>query len=121
MNNWLPVLFRMAKSQDFLKMFGRKKRSNGMLWATLIGLGVSAAALGLGRNNKQNTTADTVQSLMSDLKLPNINMGQMPKMANLTEFAKELAPNNNGLNNQNQNQNQNKNNNPYNNNPNKKQ
>ncbi|WP_205439578.1 hypothetical protein [Peribacillus alkalitolerans] len=115
MNNWLPVLFGMAKRQNILRMFGRKRNNRGMLWATLIGLGVSAAAFGIGRN-RQNNIADSAQSLMTDFKLP--NLGKMPKMAALAEFAEELTPNtmknnsNNPSTNLNKNPNINSNSNP---------
>lgn len=68
-------------------MFNRKRNNRGVLWASLIGLGVSAAALGLRRNGNKNILAP-VQNVMKN--------GQIPKMATaITEFSKELIPNKN--------------------------
>ena len=62
-----------------------------MIWGSLLGLGVSAAAYGLSRNRKRN--------MLSPLSLMN-NFGigqssQKPKMAGTTEFSNELVPNKN--------------------------
>jgi hypothetical protein len=91
LNNWIPALFNIGRRQNILKMFGRRRNNRGMMWASMLGLGVSAAAYGLRRNRNRNMQ-DPVQNLMNNFRLR--NDGQMPKMANLTEFSKELAPNN---------------------------
>lgn len=62
-----------------------------MLWTTLLSLGISAAAFGIKANRNRNIQ-NSVQNLMSNLNVK--NMAQMPKMANLAEFSKELMPNN---------------------------
>ncbi|KAB2332135.1 hypothetical protein F7731_17775 [Cytobacillus depressus] len=90
MNNWIQLLFRLGRRQNLLNMFGRRRNNRGMMWASLLGLGASAAAYGLGRNRKNNMQ-NPVQNLMNNFQFR--SAGQMPKMANLTEFAKELVPN----------------------------
>ncbi|MBU8880873.1 hypothetical protein BGM26_18120 [Bacillus sp. FJAT-29790] len=90
MNNWIPLLFRIGRKQNILNMFGRRRNNKGMMWASLLGLGVSAAAYGFGRNRNKNKQ-NPVQNLMNNFQFK--NAGQIPKMANLTEFAKELVPN----------------------------
>ncbi|MCP3738061.1 hypothetical protein [Rossellomorea sp. BNER] len=103
MNNWIAMLFNSRQGKNLLKMVGRKRKNNNkrMMWASLLGIGASAAAYGLGRNqNNSNTNTNTkmmrpVQNVMNNLRTR--NTGQMPSMANLTEFAKEVAPNNDPL------------------------
>ncbi|PWW25827.1 hypothetical protein DFO73_112120 [Cytobacillus oceanisediminis] len=99
MNNWINGLFNMRRMQPFLNMFGRRKRRNnrGMLWGSLLSLGLSAAAYGLTRNRNRNM-ARPLQNLMNNTRMGNF---QKPNMAGLTEFAEELTPNKNPLNNNN--------------------
>jgi hypothetical protein len=87
MNNSVNNLFDMGRRQN---LFNNRKRNNrGVLWASLIGLGVSAAALSLRRNGKKNMLAP-IQNVMKN--------GQIPKMAAvITEFSKELVPNKNKI------------------------
>ncbi|WP_255286843.1 MULTISPECIES: hypothetical protein [unclassified Bacillus (in: firmicutes)] len=61
------------------------------MWGTLLGLGLSVAAYGLGRNRNRNMVRP-IQNLFN-----NIGMGKtpMPNIVGLTEFSKELIPNNN--------------------------
>ncbi len=92
MNNWLTALFKIGRSQNVLNMFGRRRNNRGMIWTSLLGLGLSAAAYGLSRNRNRNMLSP-VQNLMKNFQFRNI--AQMPKMANLTEFSKELVPNKN--------------------------
>lgn len=73
-------------------MFRKKRNNRGILWTTVLSLAVSAAAFGIKRN-RNRTIQNSVQNLMSNFKVP--NMGQTPKMADLTEFSKELLPDNN--------------------------
>lgn len=77
----------MGRRQNLFNMFNRKRNNRGVLWTSLISLGVSAAALGLRRNGNKNMLA-SIQNVMKN--------GQIPKMANaITEFSKELVPNKN--------------------------
>ncbi len=92
LNNWITALFKIGRRQNILNMFGRRRNNRGMIWASILGLGISAATYGLSRNRKRNMLSP-VQNLMKNFQFRNI--AQMPNMANLTEFAKELVPNKN--------------------------
>jgi len=67
-------------------MFNRKRNNRGDLWASLLGLGVSVAAVfGSRRNGNRNIFAP-IQNMA--------NNGQMKRMATaVTEFSKELVLN----------------------------
>ena len=60
-----------------------------MVWASLLGLGVSAAAYGLRRNQNRNMLRP-VQNAMNNIRTG--TAGNMPNVAAITEFAKELVP-----------------------------
>ncbi|MBA9026173.1 MULTISPECIES: hypothetical protein [Bacillaceae] len=60
-----------------------------MMWASMLSLGISAAAYGLSRNRTRNMMIP-VQNLIDNFRLR--NDGQMSKMANVMEFSKELVP-----------------------------
>lgn len=89
----MTMLFNSRQGKNLLKMVGRRRRNNnrGMMWASLLGIGASAAAYGLGRNRNNTNMMRPVQNVMNNLR--SRNTGQMPNMANMTEFAKEVAPN----------------------------
>ena len=94
------MLFKMAGRQNVLKMFGRKRNNNGMIWTSLLGLGVSMAAYVFGKNtnktsntNKASNTAKTpispiIQNFLNNVRTQ--DRTQMPKMSTLTEFSTEL-------------------------------
>ena len=90
MNNWIPALLNTKRKQNIFKMFGRKRNNRGMIWASLLGLGVSAAAYGLKRNQNRNMLRP-VQNVMNNIRMR--TTGNMPNVAAVTEFAKELVPN----------------------------
>ncbi|MFO1445176.1 hypothetical protein KDN24_18645 [Bacillus sp. Bva_UNVM-123] len=92
MNKMVSALFNMKRTQNRFNMFRKKRNNRGILWTTVLSLAVSAAAFGIKRN-RNRTIQNSVQNLMSNLKVP--SMGQTPKMADLTEFSKELLPDNN--------------------------
>ncbi|MDW7618018.1 hypothetical protein SC499_26040 [Peribacillus simplex] len=94
MNNWIPALLNTGRRQNMLKMFGRKRNNRGMMWASLLGLGVSAAAYGLGRNRDRNMLRP-VQNVMNNIRTQ--TAGRMPNAAAITEFSKELVPDKNPL------------------------
>lgn len=95
MNNWINALFNTGRRQPLLNMFGRRRRNTrGMLWGSLISLGVSAAAYGLNRNRNRNMLRP-LQNIMNNSRM---GAALKPNMAGLTEFAKELAPDKNNLN-----------------------
>lgn len=90
------MLFNIGGSQQFLNMFGRRRNNRSMIWGSLLGLGVSAAAYGLRRNRNGNgNMMQPVQNLMNNFRTRN-NV-QIPNMAALTEFSKEIVPNKNPL------------------------
>lgn len=60
-----------------------------MLWASLIGLGVSAAAFGL-RRKQNNQLLQPIQNMIKNFQ-PN----QLQNQQSFAEFSKELMPNNN--------------------------
>lgn len=73
-------------------MFGRRRNNRGMIWGSLLGLGISAAAFGLGRNRNKNKVRP-IQNLMNNFGME--KGGQKLNLAGLTEFAKELIPDKN--------------------------
>lgn len=78
LNNLMNALF---------SKFGRKKR-NGVLWASLLGLGLSAAAYGFKR--KGNRKIDTsLANVLDTFRLQNTGS---PAAAGTAEIANELAP-----------------------------
>ena len=96
MNNWISSLFNIGRRQSPLNMFGRRRNNRGMIWGSLFGLGVSAAAYGLSRSRNRNMLAP-VQNLMNNTRMG--KNAQQLNMAGLTEFAKEIVPNKNQFNN----------------------
>jgi hypothetical protein len=89
MNNRIPALLNTGRRQNRLKMFEKKRTNRGMMWASLLGLGVSAATYGLKRNQNRNMLRP-VQNVMSNIRTR--TAGNMPNVAAITEFAKELVP-----------------------------
>jgi hypothetical protein len=94
MLNWITTFLNTGGRQNFLKMFGMKRNNRGMMWVSLLGLGVSAAAFGLGRNRNSNMLRP-VQNVINNIRTRSNN--QMPNAATLTEFSKELVPDKNPL------------------------
>jgi Na+(H+)/acetate symporter ActP len=94
MNNWIPALLNTGRKQNIFKMFGRRRNNRGMMWASLLGLGVSAAAYGL-RKNQNRDMLRPVQNVMNNIRTQ--TAGNMPNVAAITEFAKELIPETNSL------------------------
>ncbi|WP_338786474.1 hypothetical protein [Metabacillus sp. FJAT-53654] len=94
MNNWITALLNTGRRQNILKMFGSKRNNRGMMLASLIGLGVSAAAYGI-RSNRNRNMLRPVQNVMNNYQTR--TAGQMPNAAGITEFSKELVPDKNPL------------------------
>jgi hypothetical protein len=94
MNNRIPMLLNTGRRQNMLKTFGRKRNNRGMMWASLLGLGVSAAAYGIGKNRNSNMLRP-VQNVLNSIRTR--TAGQMPNAAAITEFSKELVPDKNPL------------------------
>ncbi|XJZ28936.1 hypothetical protein ACF5W4_09180 [Bacillota bacterium Lsc_1132] len=95
MNNWLNALFNTGRRQPLFNIFGKRRNNSGMVWGSLIGLGLSAAAFGLTRN-RNRISFRPFQGLMNN---PQMGMVKNQNMAGLTEFAKEMVPNKNPFNN----------------------
>lgn len=95
LNNWINALFNTGRRQLFSNIIGRRRNNRGMVWGSLLGLGVSAAAYGFKRYRNKNVLLP-LQNLMNNTGMGNV---QRQNMAGLTEFAKELVPNKNPLNN----------------------
>lgn len=71
-----------------LSKFYRKKR-NGVLWASLLGLGLSAAAYGFKRKGKRKTNTSLV-NVMDTFRVQNTRSPAAP--AGTAEMANELIP-----------------------------
>ena len=68
-------------------MFGRKRNNNGMMWTSLLGLGISAVAYGLGKNRNRNMQTP-VEHVTNRSRTQTAN--PMLKAA-LAEFSTELG------------------------------
>ncbi|MED3551996.1 hypothetical protein [Cytobacillus praedii] len=89
MNNWIAALFNTMSKQNMMKMFGRKRNNKSIVWASLLGLGISAAAYGLKRNQSSNMLRP-IQKVLNNMQMgTNSNKQNTPALA---EFAKELGP-----------------------------
>ncbi|MDQ0197853.1 hypothetical protein [Neobacillus ginsengisoli] len=71
----------------FFSLFGQKRKSRGAMWASLIGLGVSAAVFGVTRG-KRSVNALPLQNLVKNFT-PKTDLNLMNNAA-LTEFSEEL-------------------------------
>ncbi|MBB6446689.1 hypothetical protein [Bacillus benzoevorans] len=80
MNNWADALF---------KLFGRRKKSRGFLWASLIGLGVSAAAYGFKRKGNRRTDT-SLENVLDTFRMQNSRF--TPAAAGTAEIANEYVP-----------------------------
>lgn len=89
MNNWIPLLFRFARRQNMSQLFNRRRNNRGILWASILGIGVSVAAYGLGKNQNKNLFS-SFQNLMNNFRMGNNQ--QISNMSALTELSKEIAP-----------------------------
>lgn len=79
----------MVGKQNILNMLGRKRNNRGMIWASILGLGVSAVAYGFKRNGNRkwkNPIPASVQNFVNNTRTHNASQ------VHLTEFSKELEP-----------------------------
>ena len=76
----------LGKNQAFFMKFGKKSKNKGMLWASFISLGVSAAALLFRRDRKRNLTVNMTSPFQS--REPSYK----PNLASIVETSKELTP-----------------------------
>lgn len=86
-NNWIDAVNDISKN---INLFGKRKTSKkGIMLASFLGLGISAAAYRIGKSQNQTNQTDRLQSLMDNFqKNKNISL---PNAA-FAEFAKELTP-----------------------------
>ncbi|WP_251554974.1 hypothetical protein [Neobacillus muris] len=88
---------RSMRRMPFLKMFMPKQKRRGTLWASLLGVGISAAVFGLSRGKRQNLTLP-IQNAFKNTAPAKSNQNQANhqqqqnsgKMGNLI---KNMAPN----------------------------
>jgi len=73
--------------QPFFKMFARKRKSRGAMWASLLGIGISAAVFGVSKG-KRRDIALPIQNMMKNIA-PKTNLNLMDNAA-ITEFSEEL-------------------------------
>lgn len=80
MDNWIDALF---------KLMNRKKSNRGLLWASVIGLGVSAAAYGFKRKGNRKTEI-SLENVLDTFRSQ--NNGYKPAASGTAEIAEELTP-----------------------------
>lgn len=87
----MNLLLNIGGRKSILNMFGRRRNNRGIMWSSLIGLGISAAAYGLTRSHNTNMLKP-IKNMMN-----NMDMGKTTQqsMAGVMEFAKELTTNKN--------------------------
>ena len=78
---------RKIKVQPFFNMFARKRKNRGAMWASLLGIGLSAAVFGVTKG-KRKDLALPIQNVIKNLA-PKTNLNQMDNAA-ITEFSEEL-------------------------------
>jgi hypothetical protein len=78
---------RKFKVQPFFNMFARKRKSRGAMWASLLGIGLSAAVFGVTKG-KRKDLALPFQNVVKNFTA-NTNLHQMDNTA-ITEFSEEL-------------------------------
>ncbi|AIE59758.1 hypothetical protein [Bacillus methanolicus] len=90
--NWIAALFNKGRRQPFLNRFIRRRNNKGVMWGSLLVLGISAAVFGLGRNRNKNMVRP-IQNLKNNFRME--KGSQKLNLTGLTEFAKELIPDKN--------------------------
>jgi hypothetical protein len=95
----MKLISMLNKNQAFMKLFRRKQNNNGVMWASLISLAVSAVAYVLSKGLRQNTNENTntekrryntpsLRNFVSSIT-PKGNISMMNDAA-LTEYSEEL-------------------------------
>lgn len=76
--------------KPLVNVFGRKRKNRGAMWASLLGIGISAAVFGLTKG-KRKISAQPFQNLKQSFQsfTPKTNLNQMNNTA-LAEFSEEL-------------------------------
>jgi hypothetical protein len=91
--NKLLSLFNRRKRSSFLNMFGRKRANRKMVWGSVLSLAMSAAAYGLNRRSMKSNIGHAFQNLVNTNPL----RGAKPNQAAISEFANEIAPDKNQM------------------------
>jgi hypothetical protein len=73
--------------RSFFRLFRQKRNNRGAMWASLVGLGISAAVFGVTRG-KRTVNALPFQNLVKNFT-PKTDLNMMNNAA-LTEFSEEL-------------------------------
>ncbi|WHY75557.1 hypothetical protein QNH20_15620 [Neobacillus sp. WH10] len=80
-------MMRSIRRQPFFKLFAPRRRNRGAMWASLLGLGLSAAVVGVTRGKRKNFELP-FQNAVKNFS-PKTNLNLMDNAA-LTEFSEEL-------------------------------
>lgn len=75
------------KKLPFINMFMKKRRSRGAWWASIAGLGITAALFGVVKG-KRKFSSLPLNNMFKNLT-PNMDINRMDNAA-LTEFSEEL-------------------------------
>lgn len=67
-------------------MFGKRRKSRGSMWISLLGVGISAAVFGLTRGKRKNIVQPIQDVVQSFTPKNNININNTA----LAEFSEEL-------------------------------
>ncbi|MGM0853408.1 MAG: hypothetical protein ACQEWI_12470 [Bacillota bacterium] len=94
--NKLLSLFNRRRRSSFLNMFGRKRANRKMVWGSVLSLAMSVAAYGLNRRSMNSNIGRTFQNLVNTNPL----RGAKPNLAAINEFANEIAPDKNQMQNE---------------------
>jgi hypothetical protein len=80
----------LIRKVPYIKMFTKKRSNKGVVWASLISLGATAAVWGMTKVNKKEKTTVPIGKMFSNM-ISNKNMPNMNNAAALTEFSEELV------------------------------
>lgn len=95
LNNWITPLLKMGRTRSFYNMFGRRRNNRGIMWGSLLGMVLSVAVYGLGGNRNKNMMRP-IQNFLNNFGRGKTTLTpNIANIAGLTEFSKELIPNNN--------------------------
>jgi hypothetical protein len=78
---------RNKNLESFFKLFKRKRKSRGAMWASLFGLGISAAVFGVTRGKRKDSALPFQNMVKTFTPKSDINF---TNTAALTEFSEEL-------------------------------
>ncbi|MBY0098709.1 hypothetical protein [Mesobacillus maritimus] len=93
MNNPMTSILNTKKTQNLLRMFGKKKNNRGTISASIVGLGLAGAAVFGFMKKRHDDSIQPEKNIATLMESLNIGKrGQMPNLATLTEFSKELLP-----------------------------